>query len=111
MKTGLIIGVGAVAVVAIAAASYMIDVEQTEDAQLPNVEIDVEGGQLPEYETTVGDVDIVDETMTVDVPEVEVTTREEEVTVPMLDVQPPGEDSRAAESREARENAPAQAVQ
>lgn len=52
-------------------------VEQTEEGELPDVDVTAEGGQLPEY-----DVDTAD---------VEVGTREETVTVPDVDVTMPDE--------------------
>lgn len=51
-------------------------VEQTEEGELPEVE--VEGGELPEYD--------------VEAAEVEVGTEEKEVTVPDVDIEPPSED-------------------
>lgn len=107
-KTELIFGLSVIAVAAVVGASYLVDAEQTEDARLPDVDVTAEGGQLPEYDARVDDVAIVDRSVTVDVPEVEVTTREEEITVSMLNVQPPEEDTRSAESRE---NIPSQVVQ
>ena len=42
MRTGLIIGTVAVAALAVIGV-YMIDVEQTEEASLPDVDVSVEG--------------------------------------------------------------------
>lgn len=47
------------------------DVEQTEEGDMP--EVTVEGGNLPEYD--------------VDVPEVDVTTEETTIDVPVIDVE------------------------
>ena len=52
----------------------MIDIDQTEEAALP--EVTVEGGNLPEYEADVGSIEITEETVTV--PGIEITTPEEE---------------------------------
>ncbi len=46
------------------------DVEQTEEGEMP--EVSVEGGNLPEYD--------------VDVPDVDVTTEEQTIEVPVIDV-------------------------
>ncbi|MBA3564788.1 MAG: hypothetical protein H0W33_12430 [Gammaproteobacteria bacterium] len=64
---------------ALAAASLFVwgcDVDQTEEGALPDV--DVEGGEMPEYD--------------VDAPDVDVGTREETVTVPDIDVDMPEDD-------------------
>jgi hypothetical protein len=52
------------------------DVEKTEEGSLPDVE--VEGGNMPEYD--------------VDAPEVDVGTKEKTVTVPDVDVTMPDDD-------------------
>ena len=75
MKPGIIIA-AILAVVAIAFGVYMIDVDQTQEAQLPEVEI--EGGQMPEFNAEVGDVDVEEEEVTVTVPTLEVTPPEED---------------------------------
>lgn len=45
--------------------------EQTEEGELPNVE--VEGGNMPEYDVDAADVDVTTDTQTVVTPDVEVT--------------------------------------
>lgn len=52
------------------------DVDQTQEGELPDV--DVEGGEMPEYD--------------VDAPDVDVGTREETVTVPDIDIDSADED-------------------
>ena len=81
MKTGYIIA-GVVAVCAIAFSVYFVDVDQTEEAALPDVDVSVEGGNLPEFEVETGDI--------------ETGTAEVEVTVPTIDVESPEEDNRTA---------------
>ncbi|EBA08426.1 hypothetical protein [Sagittula stellata] len=76
MRTGAILA-AVVAVIAIAFGIYMIDIDQTQEAQLP--EVNVEGGQMPEFDAEVGDVAVTEEEVTVTVPKVEVTPPEEEV--------------------------------
>lgn len=49
------------------------DIEQTEEGELPEVE--VEGGNMPEYDVDTADVDIEAET--------------EVITVPDVDIEPP----------------------
>ncbi|HUF13389.1 MAG TPA: hypothetical protein VMN78_09835 [Longimicrobiales bacterium] len=52
------------------------DVEQTEEGELPDV--DVEGGQVPEYDVDAADVDIGTDTTTVIVPDVDVESPDDE---------------------------------
>jgi len=90
MKTTLTILLAAVAVLAVGAAVYMVDIDQTEEARLPEVQI--EGGQLPEFEAEVGEVDLTREEVDVTVPDVDVSMEETTVTVPGIDVTPPQND-------------------
>lgn len=77
MKPGVIIG--AVALVAlIAFGIYMVDIDQTEEARLPNVEVTAEGGNMPEFDAEVGDIDVGSKEVTVEVPTVDVESPEEE---------------------------------
>ncbi|OYX47830.1 MAG: hypothetical protein B7Y87_00920 [Sphingomonadales bacterium 32-64-22] len=46
------------------------DVEQTEEGEMP--EVDVNGGELPEYNVDAADVDVEMEEQTVEVPTLEV---------------------------------------
>ncbi|HEU5208794.1 MAG TPA: hypothetical protein VFU06_05220 [Longimicrobiales bacterium] len=48
--------------------------EQTEEGDLPDV--DVQGGQLPEYDVDAADVEIGTDTQTVRVPDIDVTAPE-----------------------------------
>lgn len=47
------------------------DVDQTEEGEMPEVE--VQEGQLPEYDVDAADVDVGTDTATVTVPDVDVT--------------------------------------
>ena len=78
MKTGLIIG-GIVAAIVVAFGVYMVDIDQTQDAALP--EVSVEGGQMPDFDAEVGDVTVTEEEVTVTVPEVNIVPPEEDDTV------------------------------
>lgn len=53
-------------------------VRQTEEGEMPDVDVSAEGGNLPEYDVDAADVDV--------------TTEKREVTVPDVDVNMPGED-------------------
>lgn len=77
MKTGSIIAaIAAVAVIGF--GIYMIDIDQTEEASLPDVDVTVEGGNMPEFEADVGDIDVRTEEVTVTVPTIDVQSPEEE---------------------------------
>ncbi len=91
-STTAIIG-GAAAAVVIAAGIYMIDIDQTQETRMPDVDVSVNGGQLPEFEAEVGSVSVEQEDVTVDVPDVEVTMEEKRLTVPSLEINPPSDDS------------------
>jgi hypothetical protein len=84
---GAVLGVAALAVVAYG-AFYFLDVEQTQEARMPTVDVEVEGGQAPEFDVDTGSVDVGTTTQTVEVPDVEVTTNEREITLPTLEVEP-----------------------
>lgn len=51
------------------------EVEQTEEGNLPDVE--VEGGNLPKYDVEAADVDVKTKKMEVEVPDVDVTMPDE----------------------------------
>jgi len=52
------IATGAIAVAAIgAAALYLVDLDQTQEARLPDVDVQVAKGQLPAYDVDVADED------------------------------------------------------
>ena len=90
MKTFMTVAAVAVAGVAIWLGVALVDIDQTEEARLPDVDISVEGGNMPEFEAEVGSIEVTEETMTV--PDVEVTVEETEVTVPGLEIVSPDEE-------------------
>ncbi len=65
------------------------EIKKTEEGRLPSVDVDVSGGQLPEYDVEMADVDVGTTTETVKVPKVKVVVEEEEVEVPYVDVDMP----------------------
>ncbi|WP_299877859.1 hypothetical protein [uncultured Sulfitobacter sp.] len=66
-------GIGIVgAIAALAVGSYMIDINQTEEASFPDVDVSVEGGNLPEYEAEVGEINVGTEEVTMEIPTVEI---------------------------------------
>lgn len=58
----------------LAAASGLAacDVDQTQNAQLPDVDVNVSGGQAPEFNVTGPEVNVGMENRTVQVPDVDV---------------------------------------
>ena len=63
--------------------------EQTQEGELPDVEVTAEGGQLPEYEVETADVEVGTREETVTVPDIDVTMPDEQ---PKQQEQPPRED-------------------
>ncbi|RVT82624.1 hypothetical protein DXV76_15400 [Rhodobacteraceae bacterium CCMM004] len=97
MKAGSTIAIAAVVAIAVAAGFYFIDIEQTQEARLPDVDVNVEAGELPEFDVQTGSISLTEEQVDVTVPEVEVTTTEKTLTVPSLNIEPaPEGDNRVA---------------
>ena len=48
------------------------DVDQTQEGELPDVEVTAEGGQLPAYDVETAEVDVKTETVPVEVPKVDI---------------------------------------
>ncbi|KQC33260.1 hypothetical protein AAU57_07980 [Nonlabens sp. YIK11] len=69
------------------------DIKKTDGGELPEVDVDVEAeaGELPEYDVDWMDVDVTTTTRTVEVPKLVVVMEEEQVEVPVLDVDMPGD--------------------
>ncbi len=77
--------------VALALFTTSCDVNKKESAELPEIDVDVEEGNLPEYEVNWADIDVTTTTKMVEVPKVVVVMEEEEVEVPVIDVDMPDE--------------------
>lgn len=93
MKTAFTL-IGALAVVALAVFGfYMVDIDQTQETRLPDVDVTVDGGQLPEFDAEVGSVALTQEEVTVEVPDVDISMEEERITVPGIEINPPSDDS------------------
>lgn len=93
-KNGFLAVLGAIAFVAIALfAYYMIDIDQTQEAKLPDVNVEVKGGQVPKFDVETGKVKVESEDVKIKVPEVKL--KEETVTVPTVKVEPPKDDGPA----------------
>lgn len=83
--------------------TFGCDVEKTQEGEMPDVDVQTEGGQLPEYEvekTQEGrmpdvDVDVRGGQMPeydVDTPDVEVGTEKKTIEVPDVDIEMPEDD-------------------
>lgn len=77
------------------------EVVQKEEGEMPSVDVDVEGGQLPEYDVETADIDVGATTETMEVPKVKLVVEEEEFEVPYIDVDMPdaGGDTKAGKQR------------
>jgi hypothetical protein len=53
-------------------------VEQTEEGELPNVDVNAEGGQMPEYDVDAADIEVGTETKEIEVPDIDIQTPEED---------------------------------
>ncbi len=59
-------------VLAAAGGLAACDVDQTKNAQLPDVDVNVTGGQVPEFNVTPPEVPLGTENKTIEVPDVDV---------------------------------------
>lgn len=75
----------------VAVATGFLDLNQTREARLPQVE--VKGGQAPKFDANVGAVDVGTKNETVEVPKVEVGTKNATVKLPTVDVKKADETS------------------
>ena len=68
------------------------NVDKKGSVELPEVEVDVEEGNLPSFDVDWADIDVGTRTEIVTVPKVKVVMEEVEVEVPVIDVDMPDED-------------------
>lgn len=64
--------------------------EKTQQAEAPDVDVDVDPGQWPQYKIRWADVDVGTREQTVTVPVVRIEQETRQVTVPYIDINPPG---------------------
>ncbi|MFZ5962285.1 hypothetical protein ACOXXX_04975 [Thalassococcus sp. BH17M4-6] len=95
MSTVMKVVLAIVAVLVIVFGFYMVDVDVTDEGALPDVDVSVDGGEMPELDADVGSVDVGTETEQVTVPDVDVdvSTEEADVEVPTISVNPPEDDN------------------
>lgn len=80
-----LMSLGALALLVTALAACQV--EQTEEGELP--EVNIEGGELPEYDVDAADVDVGTQTTTVVVPDVDVNPPAEGDQDPPAEEKPP----------------------
>ncbi|PHR12774.1 MAG: hypothetical protein COA40_07800 [Aequorivita sp.] len=68
------------------------NIDKKGKTELPEVDVDVEEGNLPEFDVNWADVDVSTATKTVEVPKVVVVMEEEKVEVPTINVDMPNEE-------------------
>lgn len=84
MKKFTAIASAAIASITLAAC----DVQQTEEGEMPDVDMSVEEGNMPEFEVDGPEITTGTTTTEVEVPEVNVTTDTKTVEVPTIGVEP-----------------------
>lgn len=107
------IAISAVAIAVLAAgALYFVDLDQTQEARLPSVDLSVTDGQMPAYDVDVAEVKLGSKDVEVDVPTIGVETEtktievevpvdveagktEKTIEVPTLSIERPAEDNPA----------------
>lgn len=65
-------------------------VDQTQEAQAPAVDVEVDPGRWPEYDVRWADIEVGTSERTITVPVVRVDKQTRRITVPYIDVNPPG---------------------
>lgn len=73
------------------AASCSVD--KTQEGEMPDVDIQAESGELPEYDVDWANVKVSTRTKTVEVPKVVVVTEKEQVEVPYIEVNTPDDET------------------
>lgn len=65
-------------------------VDQTQEARTPDVDVAVDPGRWPEYDVSWADIEVGTSERTITVPVVRVDKETRRITVPYIDVNPPG---------------------
>ena len=69
------------------------EIKQTQEGKLPKVDVDVKGGKMPAYDIDTVDIDVGTKEVDVKVPDVDVTMKKKTLTVPNVDLEMPDPDS------------------
>ena len=78
--------------------SIACSVEKTQEGKLPDVDVDVDSGRWPKYDVNWADVDVGTTERTIEVPEIEFKREKKTVSVPYIDINPPGTGDREERS-------------
>ena len=77
-------------IVAVLLLTLGCSVERTQEARAPDVDVDVDPGQLPKYNVKWADVDVGTTERAITVPKLEIKREQETVQVPYIDINVPG---------------------
>lgn len=80
--------------------------EQTEPAKAPDIDVSVEPGEWPDYNVKWADVDVGTREKTVTVPVVRIEQETKQVSVPFIDINPPGARDREERTIQVEVDAP-----
>src|SRR3546814_8160974 len=83
-RSGLIIVLLLIVIVIVLVAFGIVDITQTRQAKLPDV--NTEGGQLPGYDVDTPGIDIGTEKKQITVPDIDVHEEQKTITLPDVDV-------------------------
>lgn len=86
-RTVLILLAIAALVLLVLFATGFLNVNQTQEARLPDVDVSAEGGQAPAFDVDSKEVVVGTTESNVSVPDVDVSTKETTVDVPVVGVQ------------------------
>jgi len=64
-------------------AFYFVDIDQTKEAILPDVDVTVKEGQLPKFDVDTGSISLDSKKVDVEVPTADVETKTVEIEVPV----------------------------
>lgn len=85
-----------VAVLAVLAyALGLFNVDASGELEAPNVDVAVEGGEMPDVQVETADIDVGTKTESVELPDVDVSTTTEEIKLPTVDIDPANDDGSA----------------
>lgn len=65
-------------------------VDQTQEARAPDVDVEVDAGRWPQYKVNWADIDVGTSERTITVPVVRIEKETRQITVPFIDINPPG---------------------
>ncbi len=81
-------------VLALSLLTASCNIDKKGKTELPEVDVDIEEGNLPEFDVNWADVDVSTTTKTVEVPKVVVVMEEETIEVPTIDVDMPNDNDK-----------------